>query len=263
MTNTTEKSYLFIDLSYFIFHTYYAKKKYFEYMKEPLEDLINNEKFLSLFSNFDSKICLIIKKLKLPKNTIVIYGKDCKRTEIWRNELYPNYKKSRKTDDQIKDFFIYTYKNIISTLNVLENENCEADDVIAVSTRHIIKTEPYSKVNIITGDHDYLQLLENDNINIYDLKLKSLRLKSTGDCKIDLMLKILMGDTSDNILPIHKKLGIKTALKYVENPEKLKEKCSDETIKNTFELNKTLIDFNNIPDKYKLCIVHKFKQLLN
>ena len=32
---------------------------------------------------------------------------------------------------------------------------------------------------------------------------------------------------------------------------------------NTFELNKKLIDFNNIPDKYKLCIVHKFKQLLN
>ena len=263
MVHITEKSYLFIDLSYFIFHTYYAKKKYFEYTKECMDDLINNEKFMSLFSNFDNKIDMIKKKLKLPKNTIVIFGKDCKRSEIWRNELYPNYKKSRKTDVQIKDFFIYTYNNIISTLNILENETCEADDVIAVCTKHIIKTEPYSKVNIITGDHDYLQLLETDNINIYDLKLKDLRLKSTGDCKVDLMLKILMGDSSDNISPIHKKLGNKTAMKYIENPEKLKEKCTDETINNTFELNKKLIDFDNIPNKYKLCIIHKFKQLLN
>ena len=48
-------TYLFIDLSYFIFYLYYARKKYFEFKEKPIDNLINNEEFLEGFQNFDLK----------------------------------------------------------------------------------------------------------------------------------------------------------------------------------------------------------------
>ena len=56
------KNYLFIDLSYFIFYTYYSKKKYLQFQKQEIDDLINNEYFMSLFNNFDKKLDEIKKK---------------------------------------------------------------------------------------------------------------------------------------------------------------------------------------------------------
>ena len=41
------------------------------------------------------------KKLQIPKTVepIIIVGKDCKREDIWRNELFPNYKANRTNND--------------------------------------------------------------------------------------------------------------------------------------------------------------------
>lgn len=251
-------TYLFIDLSYFIFYLYYARKKYFEFKEKPLDNLINNEEFLEGFKNFDIKINQIKKKLNLPNNTKIIFGKDCKRKEIWRNKLYPNYKKSRKENNEVGEFFLYAYKNIIKQYTYIENDYCEADDVIGVLTKHLYEK---NKIYIITGDYDYLQLLYNENVQIYNMKFKSLRDKSCGNNENDLMLKILMGDNSDNINPIHKKLGPKTAQKYIENNDLLIKKLQEEEIRNNYELNKKLIDMNEIPSIYKEEIVNKFKNI--
>jgi 5'-3' exonuclease len=94
------------------------------------------------------------------------------------------------------------------------------------------------------------------------MKMKSLREKSSGDRYTDLMMKILTGDSSDNIFAIHKKLGPKTAMKYITNEEELKKKCEDETIKENLDRNKKLIDMENIPENYKKEIIDKF-ELLN
>ncbi len=251
-------TYLFIDLSYFIFYIYYARKKYFEFQEKCINNLINNEEFLEGFSKFNLKIEQIKKKLKLPKDTIVIFGKDCRRKEIWRNELYPDYKKSRKENNEVGEFFKYTYENIISKYTYIDNDKCEADDIIGVLTKELYKN---NKIYIITGDHDYLQLLFNDNVQIFNMKFKNLRDKSCGNNENDLMLKILMGDSSDNIFPIHKKLGPKTAMKYIDNPELLLKKCEDTEIETKYILNKKLIDMNEIPDNYVKEILEKFKNL--
>jgi len=251
------ETYLFIDLSYFIFYLYYARKKYFEFQDKCINNLINNEEFMDGFKNFDKKIEQIKKKLGLPQATKIIFGKDCKRSTIWRNELYSDYKKSRKENNEVGEFFLYTYKNIIQQYNYIENNKCEADDVIGVLTKHLHKN---NKIYIITGDYDYLQLLY-ENVEIYNMKFKNLREKSTGNRETDLMLKILMGDNSDNINPIHKKLGPKTAMKYIENTDLLEKKCLDITIKNNFELNKTLISMDYIPIDYVNEILEKFKKL--
>ena len=251
-------TYLLIDLSYFIFYIYYARKKYFEFQEKCTDNLINNEEFLQAFSNFNLKIEQIKKKLKLPKETIVIFGKDCKRKEIWRNELYPDYKKSRKENNEVGDFFMYTYKNIINNYTYIYNNNCEADDIIGVLTKNLYKD---NIIYIITGDHDYLQLLYNENVQIFNMKFKNLREKSCGNNSHDLMLKILMGDNSDNIYPIHKKLGPKTAMKYINNPDIFIKKCEDKEIESRYNLNKKLIDMNEIPENYVKEILEKFKNL--
>ena len=106
------KTYLFIDLSYFIFYLYYARKKYFEFQKKDTTDLINNEEFLESFSNFDTKLKQIKKSLKLPEDVKIIFARDCRRKEIWRNEIYPQYKQSRKVNNEVREFFIYVYKRV-------------------------------------------------------------------------------------------------------------------------------------------------------
>ena len=131
------KTYLFIDLSYFIFYLYYAKKKYLQCQKLETTDLINNEYFMSLFNNFDKKLDEIKKKLKLNNNIEIIFAKDCKRNDIWRNELFPEYKKSRKVNNEIGEFFIHTYKNIIHKYNYISVNKCEADDLIGVLTKEL------------------------------------------------------------------------------------------------------------------------------
>ena len=253
------KTYLFIDLSYFIFYLYYARKKYFEFQKKDTTDLINNKEFLDGFANFDMKLKQIKKNLSLPEDVIIIFGRDCRRKDIWRNDIYPQYKQSRKVNNEVGEFFVYVYKNLLDKYTYLENERCEADDVIGVLTKKLYKD---NKIYIITGDHDYLQLLYNDNVQIYTMKMKSLREKSSGDRYRDLMMKILIGDNSDNIFAIHTKLGPKTAMKYITNEEELKKKCEDETIKQNLERNRKLIDMENIPENYKKEIINKF-ELLN
>jgi len=252
------KTYLFIDLSYFIFYLYYARKKYFEFQKKETTDLINNTEFLEGFSNFDLKLKQLKKNLNLPKDVIIIFGKDCRRVDIWRNDLYPQYKQSRKVNNEVGDFFVYIYNNVIDKYTYIENNRCEADDVIGVLTKKLYED---NKVYIITGDHDYLQLLYNDNVQIYTMKMQNLRDKSSGDRYTDLMMKILSGDNSDNIYAIHTKLGPKTAMKYIANNDELLKKCEDATIQENLDRNKKLIDMDNLPEMYRTQIIDKFNLL--
>ena len=250
------KNYLFIDLSYFIFYLYYAKKRYLQCQQLETTDLINNEYFMNLFNNFDKKLEEIKKKLKLKDDIEIIFAKDCKRNDIWRNELFPEYKKSRKVNNEIGEFFVHTYNNIIHKYNYISVDKCEADDIIGVLTKELYKD---NKIYIITGDMDYLQLLYNENIQIYDLKYKSFREKSIG-YKDDLLKKIVLGDSSDNIPSIHKKLGVKTVEKYLNNREQLENKLKDPLINQQFMLNKKLIDMDLIPDNFIKNILQIFKE---
>ena len=61
-----------------------------------------------------------------------------------------------------------------------------------------------------------------------------------------------MGDTSDNIPSVFPKCGPKTALKCIEDPEFFKKKMSScPTSQEQYELNKKLVDFNEIPLELK------------
>ena len=278
-------NYILIDGSYFIFYRYYALNIWWghqaaiplavgELGASPPVELITEEtiskstysvgalprpqaelplEFIEKFkSTFVSKIHDIEKKLKL-KNTIKYVGKDCRRSEIWRTALYPDYKGTRGSSNEFlgAPLFKMVYDEQLyekaGVKQILSYPSLEADDCIALTAKHIYKTEPDAHIWIIASDMDYLQIT-NDRIHLYDLKFKNICEKSSGDPMQDLFCKIVAGDKSDNIPSVFKKCGIKTAQKYFKDRDLFAKKlAADEVAKAVYKLNTTLVDFNCIP----------------
>jgi len=122
----------------------------------------------------------------------------------------------------------------------------EADDVVAILKTHIRKQQPTKQIVIVTNDHDYLQLLDEYTILI-NLKHKLLSEKSLGSREKDLNMKIILGDSADNIPKSIPRCGKKTALTLVNNPEQLQKKLENQEIFKQYSLNQLLIDFDFIP----------------
>ena len=167
---------------------------------------------------------------------------------------YADYKKNRVYDDSFMGgpFFEMAYKEDLFLQGgakiILEHESLEADDCVALTTKHILSLYPDAHIWIITSDMDYLQLSE-ENVHLYNLKFKKLTDSKTSfnDPKKDLFCKIVTGDKSDCIPSIFKRCGLKTASKYYENKMLFMEKLVEKHAKIRFALNRKLIDFNEIP----------------
>lgn len=255
---------IFIDLSYYIFYRWFALYHWYKISqrKEPdIENIFNDDIFIEKYDKlFWETIKKFIKKHKIESPTI-IFGKDCKRSEIWRHNIHTSYKVGR--DDKLKNFngkiFTHTYKHILPKI-IKENpdvklfsvDKAEADDIIGVLKAKIRRENDSLSIYIITNDHDYLQLLD-DNTFIYNLKGYNLLNKSKGNVKTDLYLKIIRGDVSDNIKGIFdKNVSENKAMEYVNDPLKLEELLkSNKEVKKKFENNRKLIDFSYIPDELK------------
>jgi len=261
----TKPTFIFIDGSYFCFYRYHSlltwwKNAYPEEI-DVLQDPYQNQKFVEKFKKtFVETIQKIPRGLKLDKTIkpIIIVGKDCKRENIWRNELFPNYKSNRSNGPEDGfmggPFFKMAYEEELfiqgGACSILKHPKLEADDCIAISVKHLLNICPSCTIYIITSDKDYLQLAQ-DNVKLFNLTFKDLteQKSCTKNAECDLFCKILMGDVSDNIPSVFPKCGPKTALKYFENKELLEKKLKEaEIYRNTYALNKRIIDFNNIPE---------------
>jgi len=257
-------TFIFIDGSYYNFYRYFALMQWWKnaYPDEPLDDPFQNEKFVEKFrkTHFDNLVNMP-KKLKIPKTVtpIMIVGRDCKRENIWRNELFPKYKGTRANGPEDGfmggPFFKMAYEEELfqkgGVKAILKHPKLEADDCIAISVKHLINKYPECHIYIITSDRDYLQLNAH-NVDLYNLTYKNIaeNKTSTGDSKMDLEIKIIMGDTSDNIPSVFPKCGPKTAQKCVEDPEFFKKKMADNPAYYAqYELNKKLVSFDSIPDE--------------
>jgi 5'-3' exonuclease len=265
--------YILIDGSYFVFYRVFALQIWWKNAK-PHDDLTNpyeNEEFLEKFeSTFKSKIIEIKKKLKM-QNALIIVGKDCPQEKIWRKSLYPQYKHGRNVEKNnaanIGKFFQHTYEQKLfersGASHILEMDNMEADDCLALTAKYLQEKNKNNKITIITSDHDYIQLA-NENIQLINLKFKSL-LESkaySGEPEKDLFFKIIMGDKSDNILPVFKKCGKVTAEKYYNDNVLFMDKLAKENAHDKYKLNKTLVDFNEIPNNLKDLFYNYIKTLL-
>lgn len=260
---TMNPTFIFVDGSYYNFYRYFALLQWWKnvHPDEPLHDPMQNEIFVEKFKKIHIETLLKIpRKLKIDKKIkpILLVGRDCKRENIWRNELFPQYKANRVHNQENGfmggPFFKMAYDEDLfikgGAKAILRHPHLEADDCIAISVKHLVNRYPQCHIYIITSDRDYLQLNAH-NVDLYNLTYKNIAETkgSTGNPEDDLEIKIIMGDTSDNIPSVFPKCGPKTAQKCIEDEEFFKKKMADNPLYyKQYELNKTLICFDNIPE---------------
>lgn len=250
-------NYLIIDGSYYCFYRYHALKQWWGFARKDICPEAESDEFLEKFREvFVKKLLELPKTLKIDKPTIIL-GKDCPRKDIWRMELFPDYKGSRTSDNNplLKQCFQMVYQENLfqqgGIIKTLYHPRLEADDVIALHTKHLRETKPDAFIHIVTSDTDYIQLLQ-DNVELYTLNKKLLRNSKGFDGNVEkyLFCKCIMGDKSDNIPSAFPKCGQKTAEKCWNQPDFLKEKLKESLVQQQYELNRTLIEFKNIPTTY-------------
>lgn len=171
--------------------------------------------------------------------------------KYWRKDIYPEYKGQRKAarKDSAVDFeaffpimhkFYEEFQQVFKNIMFFELEKCEADDIIAVLTKHELKD--YDIVNI-SNDRDMVQLSKYKNYRQFDPIQK--KFIEHINPQQQLMMKILTGDKSDNIPGVKEKCGPVTAKKMIDLG--LENSLLNESMKKNFERNKQLIDFECIP----------------
>lgn len=261
-------TFVFIDGSYFSYYRYFSILSWWKraYPDTKLDDPYTNNIFVEKYKKtFVESVKEIPKKLNISRRDrpILIVGKDCKREEIWRQELCKNndlfkgeYKGNRKNNSENGfmggPFIRMGYQDNLfvegGVKAILDHPKLEADDCIAISVKYVLEKYPNARIYIITSDKDYLQLAET-RVEIYNLMYQKLteQKSSTGNSDCDLFCKTIMGDPSDNILSVLKKCGPKKALKCYKNREYFAEQMKKENAYEMYELNKKLVDFNEIP----------------
>ena len=264
-TNNTvnvKKTFIFIDGSYFCFYRYHSLLTWWKnaYPEIVIEDPFQNEAFVAKFrKTFVEHVQKLQKNLGIHKSVspTIIVGKDCKRENIWRNELFPKYKGTRANgaEDGFMGgpFFKMVYQDNLfiegGAKTILYHNKLEADDCVALSVKRVLDKYADCNVYIITSDKDYLQLAE-PRVHIYNLAFKKItdQKSSTGSAECDLFCKIVMGDISDNIPSVFPKCGPKTALKYYQDQASFKTRLeSSDAFVSQYNTNKKIVDFNEIP----------------
>jgi len=266
MSESKPNYYLFVDASYYIFFRYHALKNWWKLAKkdESQECSACNAGFVAKFKQlFASKFKEILKKLKLdPEDTKIFVGKDCYQHEIWRNSHTKDYKQGRAENNEIGAFFKMIYdEHMFCTIpgidvTLLEYPSLEADDCIALAVKKMYLADVHAgcveprKYIIVTSDHDYGQLLNEDSsIVLYNLKYKNLcdEKKVFEDGKKNLFVKVCSGDKSDNIPAIFPKCGFVTACKMYDDADLLMKKTVDPAVQKQMAKNNNLVNFDCIP----------------
>jgi len=271
MSSPDEKNLIIIDGSYFVFFRYYAIISWWKIAKKepPLpENPYESPDFIDCFKRtFIKKIQEIAKKHKM-KNPTYIVGKDCSRCDIWRNDFIDEYKANRDYSNFYgKPFFKMAYDELFNAAGVehiLYHPKLEADDCIALFSRKLLEKNNNVNIIIITADHDYMQLLD-ENLEIFTLKHKPLRTEknSSYNAKCDLFCKIILGDKSDNIPAVFKRCGKKTALQLWNDKKSLQKRFLKEDCMKIYKRNKKIIDFNEIPLELKEEFLQTHESIIN
>jgi 5'-3' exonuclease len=152
---TMDPTFIFVDGSYYNFYRYFALMQWWKnaYPDEPLDDPFKNEKFVEKFKKTHvENLINMPKKLKIAKGVkpILIVGRDCKRENIWRNELFPQYKANRANGPEDGfmggPFFKMAYDDNLfikgGAKAILKHPKLEADDCIAISVKHLVNRYP-------------------------------------------------------------------------------------------------------------------------
>lgn len=247
---------LLVDFSYFCIYRYYALMSWFKLSETDYDEALFFDKYKRLFITNINKA---IKQFEIKKHNVILVG-DCGRKNIWRLGVYAKYKENRDKLDERENainpkVFAVIYNEIVPTLKEMGLQYIcvdllEADDVVYRITRKID-----NNIVILTNDNDYLQMI-NERIQIVNLPgFKSIHKRCTGCPEKDLRLKILCGDTSDNIPSL---MGKKQAMKLMDHDEEsLNAYLTQHELTERYEMNKKLIDMRMVPEELMEKVVIK------
>ena len=262
---------LLIDTSYYVFHRFHATLKWFLFQDpDPEHDRDRdltvpcaNPEFVEAFTrHFTADVKKWQKRWRVGSN--IVFCLDCPRSEIWRNDIYPGYKGTRVTGSSFDPSIFPIFYTLLMQkgYKTLAGPRLEADDVVYLVINQLLHMDP--TIIVLTNDNDYLQLRSmSDKISIHNMQTNvdksDLSARSKGSPELDLCLKIVMGDASDNIPAIAAKMGPKTALKLATeltvSPQdtesthavivaKLGGDCLER-----YKMNERLVSFQHIPDE--------------
>lgn len=236
---------IFIDLSYYVIHRYFATLRFFKF--KGVDEPEKADVYKRFEKSFVSDLGVVCLRHGVEMDDVV-FAKDTPRDTIWRMALFREYKSGRasltKFDPEIFKHVETVLLPRLSGVRVVGCDRAEADDIIAIARRLYVDAE----MVIITGDHDYLQLL-GPRTTIVNANNEALTKKYTPEMlEVFLEYKVCKGDPSDNIPSIGKKIGDKTALKLARDPAALAARiAADPAVGAQYELNKRLMSFDCIP----------------
>jgi len=182
----------------------------------------------------------------------------------WRKDYFPYYKQNRK---KARSESSLNWNELFDILTKIQNEleenfpykvlkidGAEADDIIAILSNKISSTPNlYEEILIISGDKDFIQLHQSDNVKQYSPTLKKFVVDENPEqYKFEHIIRGDKGDGVPNVLsqdtvfvedlrqrPITKK----KLTEWKENG------IPEGEIKRNYQRNKTLIDFDSIPNE--------------
>ena len=223
-------TYILVDVGYLFFYRYHATKLWYKKAHTYTDDLdmVNDDNFCKTYKKkIEACISDIIKKYKTDWSK-VIFCRDTRQKNIWRNSLYPEYKATRDTSKltglpKAAALLRTTIFDIVRIYNAKSIGVCkaEADDIVYGCICVIRKNDKICPIVIVASDHDYYQIL-SENITLIGLDKRNHMLQSTRFTnnlsiseaqRVDLLVKIISGDTSDNIKSIFPRCGKKNRIK--------------------------------------------------
>jgi len=269
-----KKPYLLVDSSYVSFHRFFSTLIWYTnvYPNNEIDDdydWLTNEVFMKHFDDTYMKNLLKFKTMYNIPNENMIIIRDCPRETIWRMNIYPEYKGTRKNvctyknkKYNIGNIFRHIYGNLYPRLEkihgfkLLKVENAEADDIIAILANKIREMDKNRLVVIISNDNDYLQLV-NEKTLIWSLQNKLLNTKVEMTAEEILLKKILRGDECDNIQSIVGNMSENKLNELIKDSQKLQDWLILNNKDAIFQNNQKLIDFKYIPDLIKSNIMQQ------
>ena len=221
---------------------------------------------------------MVLNSLRAHKKRFRDYGEmiiACDSGNVWRREVFPNYKAGRKTTREKSGHDWTTIFEIMSKIKnelkehmpykVIEIDTAEADDIIAA----LVKKSYYTNQNvlILSGDKDFIQL-HNNRVKQYNPVLS--KFVGQGETpSIYIKEHILKGDRSDgipnvlsddNVFVEGRRQRPLTKKKIASWVDEMVMTFTEEEQKN-YDRNQKLIDLSLIPPELEAKIYNEFKEV--
>jgi 5'-3' exonuclease len=208
------------------------------------------------------KFVWLMRETEATSMILAMEGKKC-----WRYEVFDQYKSHRKEEKAkakmdfetyypMFDSFCSLLRQYMPNIYQIKVPRAEGDDVVASITKHL--TPDYDVICVST-DRDFYQLLKYNGYKQYNpIKRQYVQVINPERYLLE---KIVVGDKGDGIPHVKPKVSVKTAAAIVEAGLDDWLRNESQQIRDNFERNKLLIDFDCIPIPVQTRIMEEFKKL--